>query len=154
MQRFELVRTTDVSGMSGTGVVAEGVRFWDGHVAMRWRTATRSTTFYTCIEHVRIIHGHDGATKIKWLELNESSPFMRGGFHAALDDNENAPFGSVGGENKSEDMKAPEFIKEADVAEYLEGYRDECFAMYGKDWRTVSFSWAPVMEINVGGATL
>lgn len=35
MNRFELVRDVDVTGISGTGVVAEGVEFSDGTVALR-----------------------------------------------------------------------------------------------------------------------
>jgi hypothetical protein len=35
---FMLRRTEDVSGLSGTGMVAEGVEFTDGRVAMRCRT--------------------------------------------------------------------------------------------------------------------
>lgn len=34
MRRFELHREEDVSGVSGTGVVAEGVAFSDGRVLM------------------------------------------------------------------------------------------------------------------------
>jgi hypothetical protein len=38
-RRFELHRDTDITGVSGTGVVAEGVAFSDGVVALRWRSA-------------------------------------------------------------------------------------------------------------------
>src|SRR4051794_16547249 len=34
--RFELHRDQDISGVSGVGVVAEGVAFTDGTVALRW----------------------------------------------------------------------------------------------------------------------
>lgn len=36
MEIFELVRNNDVTGISGVGVVAEGVIFSDGTVALRW----------------------------------------------------------------------------------------------------------------------
>ena len=62
MKLFRLVRDTDVSGTSGTGIVAEGVQFSDGTCAMRWLTATASTGFYESIEDLIFIHGHEGAT--------------------------------------------------------------------------------------------
>lgn len=67
MIMFKLVRYRDETGVSGIGVVAEGVIFEDNTVAMRWLTATKSTAFYDCIEDVKKIHGHDGATEILFL---------------------------------------------------------------------------------------
>ena len=64
---FHLSRTKDVSGVSGTGKVAEGVQFSDGRVALRWVVGEhRSTVTYDDIESVERIHGHDGATTIVW----------------------------------------------------------------------------------------
>jgi hypothetical protein len=67
MKLFELHRDVDETGISGTGVVAEGVEFSDGSCAMRWRTGTTSTAIYTSVADVEIIHGHNGATRIVWL---------------------------------------------------------------------------------------
>jgi hypothetical protein len=39
MRLFSLVRDEDVSGISGTGPIAEGVEFTDGSVALRWLVA-------------------------------------------------------------------------------------------------------------------
>jgi hypothetical protein len=64
---FNLVRETDVSGVSGTGVVAEGVVFSDGTAVLRWLTATASTAIYASIWSLRDIHGHGGATQVVWL---------------------------------------------------------------------------------------
>jgi hypothetical protein len=61
---FFLERNEDVSGVSGTGRVAEGFVFTDGVVALRWLTRYRSSCFYDSIQDVEEIHGHDGATKI------------------------------------------------------------------------------------------
>lgn len=61
---FILYRVQDVSGVSGTGVVAEGVEFSDGTCVCRWTTETATTTVYDSIADVEYIHGHDGATKI------------------------------------------------------------------------------------------
>lgn len=66
MMTFTLVRKTDVSGVSGTGIVAEGVVFQDGTCAMRWLTATPSTAIYASIEDLEKIHGHDGATVVQF----------------------------------------------------------------------------------------
>lgn len=64
MRTFILYRVTDVSGISGTGVVAEGVEFTDGTCVCRWTTDTATTTVYANIQDVESIHGHDGATKL------------------------------------------------------------------------------------------
>lgn len=67
MKTFQLHRDTDVSGISGTGIVTDGVVFPDGTVAMRWRSETPSTVLYASIEDVELIHSHNGATRIVWL---------------------------------------------------------------------------------------
>jgi hypothetical protein len=65
MTLFTLQRHVDVSGTSGTGVVAQGVIFDDGTVAMRWLpNGARSTCLYTSIEDVLAIHGHGGRTVV------------------------------------------------------------------------------------------
>lgn len=64
MKTFKLSRETDLSGISGTGLVGEGVIFSDGRVAMRWLTETATTVLFDCIEHVEKIHGHGGFTKV------------------------------------------------------------------------------------------
>ncbi len=68
MKRFNLVRFEDESGVSGTGVVAEGVMFSDGTCAMRWLTAIASTAVYARIGDVVAIHGHGGKTKVSWID--------------------------------------------------------------------------------------
>lgn len=68
MKRFNLERTEDASGVSGTGNVAQGVEFDDGTVAMRWLTATASTALYASMEDVVTIHGHEGRTVPVFLD--------------------------------------------------------------------------------------
>lgn len=69
MRRFELHRDDDVSGISGTGVVAEGVEFSDGRASLRWVTGEhRSTVAWDSIESAVAIHGHGGATRLVWLD--------------------------------------------------------------------------------------
>lgn len=68
MRRFRLRRDQDVTGVSGTGVVAEGVEFADGTVALRWLSETASTAVFASIDDVQKIHGHDGATRVVWVD--------------------------------------------------------------------------------------
>jgi hypothetical protein len=68
VRRFELHRDTDVSGISGTGVVAQGVLFTDGAVAIRWLGGRPSTVLWANIEDPIAIHGHGGHTRFVWLD--------------------------------------------------------------------------------------
>lgn len=76
LRRFQLHRTTDVSGVSGTGIVADGIVFPDGTVALRWRGDWPTSVVFhdRGIESVEHIHGHSGATRIVWLDLAEGPP--------------------------------------------------------------------------------
>ena len=78
-RRFELVRDEDVSGTSGTGVVAVGVVYPDGAVHMQWRNAENDdleTDSNGCafkpapdgLEATKEIHGHDGRTIVRFLD--------------------------------------------------------------------------------------
>jgi len=72
VRTFILVRNEDKSGVSGTGLVAEGCEFTDGTVAMRWVTGDhRATAVWENITAVKAIHGHGGKTKIHWAEDGE-----------------------------------------------------------------------------------
>ncbi|MFC0626132.1 hypothetical protein [Kribbella deserti] len=68
MRRFQLIRHTDISGVSGTGVVAEGVKFTDGTVALRWHGQWPATATWNSLNGVIAVHGHQGATEIYWLD--------------------------------------------------------------------------------------
>lgn len=74
MQRFLLVRHEDLSGNSGTGIVAEGVVFSDRRVVMRWLVAPCSTAFYDCIADVERLHGHQGRTVVRVVDSDLSVP--------------------------------------------------------------------------------
>lgn len=69
-RRFELHRDEDVTGISGTGLVAEGVVFRDGVGCLRWLTEwPTSVVFYDRGEEaIEAIHGHGGKTRIVWLD--------------------------------------------------------------------------------------
>lgn len=68
MRLFQLHRNEDESGVSGTGIVAEGVEFTDGKCALSWLTDKSSKGFYDCIQHIEDIHGHNGKTIIVWID--------------------------------------------------------------------------------------
>ena len=72
MRAFVLQRDEDVTGVSGTGVVAEGIEWADGRVTIRWCVGEhRSTVMWDDLASVHAIHGHDGRTRIVWLPAPE-----------------------------------------------------------------------------------
>lgn len=80
MQTFRLRRKVDHSGVSGTGVVAEGVIFGAGHVALSWVVAPEGfdqvplgMAVYESAQHVTAVHGHGGDTWIEYLDCADCS---------------------------------------------------------------------------------
>ena len=69
MKRFLLKRIEDESGVSGVGIVAEGVMFSNGKCALAWVTQFQSVAIYDSITELENIHGHNGKTVIVWMEL-------------------------------------------------------------------------------------
>ena len=80
LRRFLLVRTQDDTGISGVGVVAEGIEFSDKTVVLRWlaphiaetqreRGVQPTTVLHDNILSVEALHGHNGATHVKWLDF-------------------------------------------------------------------------------------
>jgi hypothetical protein len=65
---FELHRDRDVTGVSGCGAVADGVEFPDDTVVIRWRGSRGSTVVWATIADAVAVHGHDGATRVVWLD--------------------------------------------------------------------------------------
>jgi hypothetical protein len=74
-RKFVLNRLEDKTGISGTGVVAEGVEFSDGVVAIRWLVPVgqpghgnpTSVVFHdNGMDSVYKIHGHNGSTEVVW----------------------------------------------------------------------------------------
>lgn len=75
---FILFRDTDITGISGTGPVADGAVFPDDTTVVRWRdlagpAADRgvrpTTVVFESIDAVEALHGHNGATRIVWGAL-------------------------------------------------------------------------------------
>ncbi|MFH9977918.1 hypothetical protein ACH4ND_01395 [Streptomyces sp. NPDC017179] len=70
---FHLQRDHDVSGVSGTGRVADGVLWSDGTVAVRWLGDRPSTVHWDRLDDALAIHGHGGATRIVWADEQPSA---------------------------------------------------------------------------------
>jgi hypothetical protein len=74
MRRYRLNRLTDPTGVSGTGIVAEGVVFSDGHAVTHWLTEVHSTVCWDthsvdeAVAAIERIHGHGGYTTIEWTD--------------------------------------------------------------------------------------
>lgn len=68
MRRFQLYRKEDESGISGTGIVAEGIEFTSGMVAITWHSQYRAVNIYENIKTVVALHGHNGKTEIRFID--------------------------------------------------------------------------------------
>ncbi len=69
MRRFVLFRLVDISGVSGTGIVAEGVQFSNGRVCTCWQSHLGcSLELHDSLADLEKIHGHNGATAVRWLD--------------------------------------------------------------------------------------
>lgn len=68
MRRFILERDDDISGISGTGTVAEGVQWTDGSVTIRWLGERSSLVHWRNLDDAETIHGHNGATRFVFQE--------------------------------------------------------------------------------------
>ena len=66
MRRFHLRRLEDVSGVSGVGIVAEGVEFSNGRVVLCWLSSVSSITVFDCVDDLMRVHGHQGRTHLVW----------------------------------------------------------------------------------------
>lgn len=71
---FCLYRHQDVTGASGTGVVAFGTQFHDGTVVLRWMGADPSTVVWPSLEAAEREHGHKGATEVVFLHQPTFEP--------------------------------------------------------------------------------
>ncbi|MBL1100117.1 hypothetical protein [Streptomyces coffeae] len=93
---FHLQRDRDVSGVSGTGTVADGCQWPDSTVTIRWRGDRPSTVNWASLADAEHVHGHGGATRIVWAD--------------ALDTRTDSPDSEAGASWTSPDSPAPEHI--------------------------------------------
>jgi len=68
-RRFHLIRDEDVSGISGIGIVAEGIQFSNGSVCVVFTTrGVSGVNVFRSLPDAMDIHGHEGKTNIRWLD--------------------------------------------------------------------------------------
>jgi hypothetical protein len=67
-RRFYLFRSEDVSGVSGTGKVAEGVEFENGMCALSFSSQYQHANVYANIRAVMEVHGHQGKTQVVYVD--------------------------------------------------------------------------------------
>lgn len=70
-RRFLLVRAEDMSGVSGTGIVAEGVAFSTGKVVLAWIRPPFAIGIFESVFDLMAVHGHQGKTKVRWIDQDE-----------------------------------------------------------------------------------
>ncbi|MCX5201077.1 hypothetical protein OG897_06320 [Streptomyces sp. NBC_00237] len=76
-RRFHLQRDRDVSGVSGTGVVALGVLWPDGTASVRWLGDRPSIVFWDDMADAEAVHGHGGATRVVWDDATDEDELQR-----------------------------------------------------------------------------
>ena len=72
-RHFIVNRTKDLSGVSGTGLIAEGTRFHDGQVAVSWFGQNHILEVCRNLKTWLNVHGHGGATTIEWQAKKSST---------------------------------------------------------------------------------
>lgn len=63
---FYLMRHQDLSGLSGTGIIAIGVVYPNGKAHMQWVSYKTSFEMHDSVENLIDIHSHGGATELLW----------------------------------------------------------------------------------------
>jgi hypothetical protein len=76
VRAYYLRRNEDLSGMSGTGRVAEVAVFDDGTAVIRWidrmnSTRVSSTAIFDSVDDLLKIHGHGGRTVLEPIVTND-----------------------------------------------------------------------------------
>jgi hypothetical protein len=71
MRRFEIIREEDESGVSGTGLVAQGIEFDCGKVALTWISHLGTVAVYDNVTTVKKVHGHGGKTRLVFLDKDD-----------------------------------------------------------------------------------
>jgi hypothetical protein len=67
-RRFIYDRREDETGTSGPGIAVEGAVFPHGGVVLMWLGEVRSIVEWPSIEEAMAINGHEGRTRVKWLD--------------------------------------------------------------------------------------
>ena len=86
MRTFHVIRTEDVSGVSGTGVIAEGVLFSNGKAVVNWISMHKIMEVVDSIAEWSAVHGHGGTTRIQWDDEPDVEPEPEKKKKTVLDD--------------------------------------------------------------------
>ncbi|WP_155054545.1 hypothetical protein [Streptomyces blattellae] len=70
---FVLRRDRDLSGVSGTGIIADGILFPDGQAAIHWRGKWALTTPHPSMESITDIHDHGGQGDLHVIWADEDT---------------------------------------------------------------------------------
>ena len=144
MTPFRLLRKTDPTGVSGTGHVADGVRFDDGATVIRWRTPHATTTVYATIEDVIHVHLHGGHTAVDFLGDWTVSPFGRGMMEYAQDACEGVPQAAA----TTGAIVVPHWIAAENGAEWTAGYRFCLVRDFGAEWSAKMLKWGEEARVR------
>lgn len=68
IRRFLLVRECDLTGVSGTGIVAEGAVFSGGFSVLHWLREPYAIGMFQSIADLIAVHGHEGGTHIQFID--------------------------------------------------------------------------------------
>jgi hypothetical protein len=71
VRHFWLRRNEDLTGISGTGIVAEGNIFSNGTAIMHWLSKESTFETFEEIEQVTRLHGHNGRSEVVYDLQNE-----------------------------------------------------------------------------------
>jgi hypothetical protein len=73
LRQFILVQSKDVTGTSGTGIVAEGVVFEDGQAVLKWLRKPYSLGVYPSLKNLLDVHGHEGNTQVRFVRAHQAT---------------------------------------------------------------------------------
>jgi len=71
MKFFRLMRKEDVSGSSGTGVVAYGMIFSNGKCVFTWRSEIGTVTVADSITQIEDLHTHGDKTDVEIFDAED-----------------------------------------------------------------------------------
>ena len=72
-RRFVFLRDEDETGVSGTGLVVEGVQYSDNHCDYRWMTEHQTSQSADNLDIIIAIHGHNGRTRIVFIDREDGT---------------------------------------------------------------------------------
>lgn len=64
---FHMIRTADISGVSGTGIVAIGTQYPNGKCTISWLDELSCIGVYDTLDQLIAIHGHEGRTTVSFI---------------------------------------------------------------------------------------